>query len=182
MMLIINICKEQLHYFEFVKPIGNILSRNNIEFITKHYKELTFEDVRKSKRIIICGTSLKDNEFLENEKLFEWLLIYDRPLLGICGGIELIGKVFGGKIKNKQEIGLNEIDFEKPFLGLKEKNKVYQLHNFYVDISNVKDIEIYSRSYFNIPQAIKHKSKPIYGVLFHPEVRNKGLVEEFCKL
>ena len=103
MMLIINICKEQLHYFEFVKPIGNILSRNNIEFITKHYKELTFEDVRKSKRIIICGTSLKDNEFLENEKLFEWLLIYDRPLLGICGGIELIGKVFGGKIKNKQE-------------------------------------------------------------------------------
>jgi len=29
--------------------------------------------------------------------------------------------------------------------------------------------------------AIKHKLKDVYGVLFHPEVRNKEVVERFIR-
>jgi GMP synthase (glutamine-hydrolysing) len=32
-----------------------------------------------------------------------------------------------------------------------------------------------------VVQAVKHKERPIYGVLFHPEVRNKNLILEFLK-
>jgi len=181
-ILIINICKERLHELEFVKPIEAILEKQELTFETKHYKNLTIEDIKKPSKIIICGTSLKDNEFLEKEKMFEWILVYSKPLLGICGGMELIGKVYGAQVKKKQEIGLNEINFEIPFLGIYDKKQVYQLHDFYIDLSSTKNFEIHSKSYYNIPQAIKHKSKPTYGVLFHPEVRNKELVIEFCKL
>lgn len=181
MILLINICKEKLHYFEFVKPVETILSKNKIEYLTKHYKEINISDLKNSDKIIICGTSLKDNDFLISNK-FEWISLYSKPLLGICGGMEIIGKVFEGKIKEKKEIGFNEINFEIPFLGSYGKKFVYHLHNFYLDPSTIKDFEIFSKSYFNIPQAIKHKSKKIYGVLFHPEVRNENLIIEFCKL
>ncbi|MBI2004350.1 hypothetical protein HYS72_02700 [Candidatus Pacearchaeota archaeon] len=66
MILIINICKEKLHYFEFVKPIEDILRKENIEYQTIYYKKLTDKELlnKKLEKIIICGTSLKDNEYL----------------------------------------------------------------------------------------------------------------------
>ena len=72
MILLINICNEKLHELEFVKPIEDILNKNNIEFKTKHYSKIIKNDL-KSDKIIICGTSLKDNDFLKNLKYFEWL-------------------------------------------------------------------------------------------------------------
>ena len=42
-----------------------------------------------------------------------------------------------------------------------------------------KDFIKFTKS--KIPQAIKHKEKKIYGVLFHPEVRNKELILNFVK-
>ncbi len=31
-------------------------------------------------------------------------------------------------------------------------------------------------------QAIRHRSLPLYGLLFHPEVRNEWIVERFSRL
>ena len=30
-----------------------------------------------------------------------------------------------------------------------------------------------------IPEAVKHKKKELYGVLFHPEVRQKEMIKKF---
>src|SRR3989338_3023769 len=134
-ILIINICKEKLHYFEFVKPIEDILKNSNqktknIKFFTKHYTKLNSLDVDKADRIIICGTSLKDNDFAKDENIatFNWIKPHAKPILGICGGLHFIS---------------------------------------------------YTKS--KIPQAIKHETGEIYGVLFHPEVRNKELILYFVK-
>ena len=68
MILIINICKEKLHYLEFVKPIEDILRKEKIEYQTIYYKKITDKELlnKKLEKIIICGTSLKDNGYLEN--------------------------------------------------------------------------------------------------------------------
>ncbi len=183
MILIINICKEKLHYYEFVKPIEDILKKDGIEYFTKHYKKINKRDLLKANKIIICGTSLKDNDFVENLKEFEWIKNSDKPLLGVCGGMQIIGLLFKGKLKKKQEIGFYEENFKKEFLGLKGKKQVYHLHNYYIDFCQLKDFEIFtSFADGKIPQAVRHKSKQIYGVLFHPEVRNKEMIEEFCRL
>src|SRR3989344_4621898 len=72
MVLLINVCKEKLHYYEFVKPIEDILGKNNLRFFTRHYKKISKEDLENADKIIICGTSLKDNEFLEDIKKYSY--------------------------------------------------------------------------------------------------------------
>ena len=150
MILIINICKEKLHYFEFVKPIEDILKKSKTKFFTIHYKDIIQKDIAKADKVIICGTSLKDNDFLENLEKFEWLKGYPKPVLGICGGMQIIGIINGKKLIKKKQIGL--ID-----------NK-YHIHNFGLkDFKDELEIENYR------------------GYLFHPEVRNKELIEMFAK-
>jgi len=163
MILLINICKEKLHFYEFVKPVGDVLVKNKIKGFIRHYTCLTKRDLEKASKIIICGTSLKDNEFLENIKKFNWITDFQKPILGICGGAHVIGLVLGYKIKKKTGIGLKEINFKKSFLGFLGKKQVYHLHNLQI-----------------LPEVFNKKN--IYSVLFHPEVRNKEMILNFARL
>jgi GMP synthase (glutamine-hydrolysing) len=178
MILIVNICSHNLHYFEFVKPIEDVLIKNNFEFETRFYKELKPELISEVDKVIISGTSIKDNNFLKNLNFFKWIKGFEKPILGICGGMHVLGLIYNGNIRKQQEIGLTQVDFKDEFLGLKENVEVYELHNYYVE-SN--EFEIFAES-SNCRQATKHKNKPFYGVLFHPEVRNKNLIVDFGKL
>ena len=99
MILIISICKEKLHYYEFVKPICDILDSNGMKYFLKSYLDIKDSDLLKSTKVIICGTSLYDNEFIKHLDKFKWILKYNQPLLGICGGMQIIGLIFGGKIR-----------------------------------------------------------------------------------
>jgi len=177
-ILLINICKEKLHYYEFVKPVEDILIQNKIKFFTRDYKKVNEKDLKKAGKIIICGTSLRDNDFLNYLEKFNWIKESENSILGICGGMEIIGLVFGGKLKKKTEIGYYFEDFKKEFLGLKGKKEVYHLHNNYIDFSKLKDFLVFCE-YGKVEQAVKHKEKEIYGVLFHPEVRQKDLILNF---
>src|SRR3989344_9334660 len=118
MILIINICKEKLHYLEFVKPIEDILKKEKIEYQTIYYKKITDKELlnKKLSRIIICGTSLKDNEYLENLNYFKWIKFpkLNKPILGICGGMQIISLIFGGVLVENKEIGQIKIQFEYP--------------------------------------------------------------------
>ena len=76
--------------------------------------------------------------------------------------------------RSEKEIGLIIVNFKKEFLGLKGKKHVYNLHENYVDS---KKFETFAKS--KVPQAVKHKTKSIYGTLFHPEVRNKEIIANF---
>lgn len=163
MILIINICKQKLHYYEFVKPIEDILKKNEFEFFTKHYKDIEKTDLDKAEKVIICGTSLKDNDFLENREKFEWLKDFRKPVFGICGGSHIIGLFLGKELKKEKEIGLKKINIEKGFLGTKGNLRVYHLHRFSV-----------------LPETF-HKDN-FYATLFHPEVRNKQMIIGFCGL
>ncbi|MEM3113059.1 MAG: hypothetical protein QXI33_01395 [Candidatus Pacearchaeota archaeon] len=181
MILIISTCREKLHELEFVKPIEDILKNENVKFKTINYKKISKNLIRKSERIIITGTSLKDNNFLNYIGNFKFINSYNKPILGICAGMHIIGLIYKGKLKKKKQIGPLNIEFNDEFLGIKKYsiNEVYSLHNLYVDFSTIKDFNVIS--YASCPQVVKHNSKEIYGVLFHPEVRNKGIIECFLK-
>lgn len=180
MILLIGVCKENLHYYEFVKPIEDILKNNRIKFFTKNYKDVLESDLDKADKIIICGTSLKDFEYFDNLNKFEWLKTFEKPVLGICAGMQIIGLIFDGKMNKKTEIGFYFENFDNDFLGLGGKHEVYYLHNNFIDFKKIKEFEILCSS-SGVSQAVKHKNKSIYGILFHPEVRNKKLIEEFVK-
>ena len=176
MIIIIQICEEELHYYEFVKPIEDILKNNNLEFNTLYYKQLKESHISNANKFIISGTSLKDNKFLENIDYFQWIKKNNKPILGICGGMHILGLTFNGELKKQKEIGLTNIKFKKELFGLKETVEAYELHGYY---TYSPEFEIIAESE-KCPQAIKHKNKPFYGVLFHPEVRNKELISNFA--
>ncbi len=182
MILLINICKEKLHYLEFVKPVEDILRKNKIPFFTRTYREINSKDIANSDKIIICGTALRDNQFMENLDRFSWIKEYEKPLLGICGGMQIIGKSFKGIIRKEPQMGFFHEKFHKNFLGLEGSKEVYHLHNYYIDFSVLDTFNSYCTSDNEIVQAVKHESKEIYGVLFHPEVRQKELILNFCKI
>ena len=141
------------------------MKTNGFSYKTKHYKKIGQKDIINASKIIICGTSLKDNEFLKNTKEFSWIKNYEKPLLGICGGAHIIGLTLGYKLKKGEEIGLKPFEIKKEFLGIKPGRKinVYHLHQFKV-----------------LPEVFKKDN--LYATLFHPEVRNKNIIVEFCRL
>jgi len=182
-ILIISTCKEKLHELEFIKPIEDILKKQKTNFTAKHYKELSLKDINKAKKIIICGTSLQDNEFIEDINQFQWIKNSDKPILGICAGMQIIGLIFNEnnrkeKINTKTEIGFYTEKFRKNFLNIEGEKEVYHLHNNSIDFSKSNEFEVFASSE-NVSQAVKHKSKNIFGILFHPEVRNKELIINF---
>ena len=177
MILVIDTCAEKLHSLEFTRPIEDILKKAGYKIVTKHYSAIRSQDLAYAEKIIICGTGLMDNKVSEDSSMFGWIKTIGKPLLGICAGMQLIGTAFGGRMKKKTEIGFYKEHF-KSFLGLKDEESVYHLHNYYVSFDK-KKFEFFSKE--PIPQAVKHKTKEIYGVLFHPEVSQKQMILEFAK-
>jgi GMP synthase (glutamine-hydrolysing) len=180
-ILIINVCKEKLYYYEFVKPIEDILKVENKEQETWSYKRVNEKIVKKYNKIIVCGASLRDEEYLENLKCFEWIKTYKGKLLGICAGMQIICKIFGCEIEKNMDIGMKMISIRKEFLGLKGWKEVFELHNYGIlhNSDLEREFEIFSQGSID---AIKHKEKEIYGVLFHPEVRQKEVIRNFANL
>ena len=175
MILIINTCDKLLHSLEFVKPIVDILERKKINYFAKHYTELDSNVAKNADKIIICGTGLKDNEFMDHYERFGWIKDYDKPLLGICAGMHIIANVFGSKSVRCRQIGVNKIKLKENMLTDKEEMEVYELHNYSVKLP--KDFINLGKD--KCMQMIKHKKKKVYGVMFHPEVLNKEIIENF---
>ncbi len=171
-VLIVSTCSEKLNELEFVNPIVNLVGKK-VDYEIVNISDAEKKSVKFDK-VIICGTAVADNDYLENN--FEWLKDLNKPVLGICSGIQIIAKTFGGVIIPKKEIGMVEVKGE---LFGQKKFKAYALHTN--GVSKLSEFKILARSKKSV-QAIKHKSKEIYGVMFHPEVRNEWVISEFIKI
>ena len=178
MILLIDLCyeKDSLSQYEFVFPIRKIVENTKQKTEIIHFSELTEEHIEKANKIILCGTALKDNAFIDHFEKFSWLTTTKKPVLGICAGMQIIGLAFGSTITKQKEIGMTQIITKDAIFG-DSMISAYELHGnsiqvpegFQIIAENVKGV-----------QAIK-KDK-IYGIVFHPEVRNKKLIENFLLL
>lgn len=177
MMIVIDLCNEELHSAEFFAPVVELVKKHNDVKIV-HYLDIEQEDIYNSNGIIICGTALKDDSYLENLDKFEWLLYYDKKVLGICAGMQIISLIFGGsKLDNELEIGKTEAFFRNNPFNLKESEYVYALHK--LNISCPPSFKVYGESK-RCTQMIGHEKRKIWGVMFHPEVMNQQVIEKFC--
>ncbi len=111
------------------------------------------------------------------------------PVLGICYGMQLMSKLFSGKVKHapNREYGDSKLIADKPdeiFSGLGNKFTVWMSHGDHV----LKMPEGFAKIAHtaNSPlAAIKHKGKKLYGVQFHPEVvhtpQGLKIIDNFLK-
>ncbi len=177
MILIIdmNYKKNSLGFDEFVSPI-TLIVKSQGDFSIKHYLEVTSQDLAESDKIILSGTTLKDTATLNHSEKFMWLKETDKPVLGICAGMQTIGLVFGCRLTRCLEIGMTKISTIKENPLFNGDFEAYSLHSYCLE--DLVDFEVWARSAKCI-QAIKHKEKQISGVLFHPEVRNPNMLKQF---
>lgn len=180
-ILIVNVCKNKMHYLEFVKPVEEIIKQEGKEYETKNYKKIDYKELKDYNKIIICGTSLQDNEYLENADKFEWIKKYKGKILGICAGAQIICKLFGCKLIKKVDIGMKQVLIKTNFFGLQGWVEVYELHNYSIEHNPIieRKFDIFSQGSID---AIKHKEKNIYAVMFHPEARQKSLIANFVNI
>lgn len=180
MILIVdmNYKKASLGFYEFVSPIISIVG-NLREHVVKHFSELHADEVSKYDQIVLSGTALKDQATLHHIEKFEWIKDCDKSILGICAGMQTIGLVFGLRLYECVEIGMSKITTTRENPLFSSTFKAYGLHNYSAQSSSDFDVLAESKK---CVQAIKHKKKAVYGVLFHPEVRNKEILERFILL
>lgn len=125
------------------------------------------------KAIVLSGgpsSVLEDGSPLPDPALFD----LDMPILGICYGLQAIGLLMGGSVvpATHREYGHATIKHSDPeglFYGLEPEQKVWMSHGDRVE-TLPPDFEIIGVSDNSPVCAVKHTSRPIFGIQFHPEV------------
>jgi len=176
-ILIISTCSEKLSEREFVTPISKIVGATNQKIL--HYTECTEQNIFEFEKILICGTSLQDNSYQKDIDKFKILTNFEKPILGICSGMQIVCTIFGDKIIKNLEIGMVDIETLEKNSLCKGKFQAYSIHNN--SVGNLVYFTILAQSETSI-QVIKHKTKDIFGVSFHPEVRNESIIENFLSI
>lgn len=183
MILLLDLCyeKDSLSKYEFVFPIADTLKRAGVHFEILHFTEMAEEELDNYDKIILCGTALKDNTYADRIGMFSWLKQCNMPVMGVCAGMQVISAVFGGRIVPGPAIGLEEIKILKdtPLMGEPRRIEGYHLHN---SGATLPEGFLLVAGTTEVVEAFKHRERPIYGIIFHPEVRNRWILERFAGL
>jgi len=114
------------------------------------------------------------------------------PVFGVCLGQQAIGEVFGAALLHapRQMHGkTSQIghDGSGIFAGLPAPIEATRYHSLALDEATIPaELHVAARSDDGVVQAIAHRTKPVYGVQFHPESvlsrHGAALLENFLRL
>lgn len=98
------------------------------------------------------------------------------PILGICYGMQLLTQHFGGTVSASQhaENGQVLLELNTPgthselFVGTPQTQPVWMTHNDFVT-ALPEELELLASTTDSPIAVVRHRSKPIWGVLPHPE-------------
>jgi GMP synthase (glutamine-hydrolysing) len=166
---------------EFVAPVERIVRQEGFSPRVRYYNEVVPEDLDPAGGAILCGTALADSGYLDAPERFAWLPSFPRPVLGICAGMQVIARVHGGDVYPEVCIGMagQEVVAPDPLLTGRDRFLAYELHGLSVAAPASFRVLAASPPHARI---IRHREKPVYGVMFHPEVRNEWLIRRFLGL
>jgi GMP synthase (glutamine-hydrolysing) len=102
------------------------------------------------------------------------ILELNLPILGLCYGHQLLAQLTSGKVEPAacKEYGTTQVTVDKPvgvLEGLSKREKVWMSHGDTV-FSLPSEFEELAHTESCPVAAFRHKSKPIYGLQWHPEV------------
>jgi GMP synthase (glutamine-hydrolysing) len=174
--IVVDLCDRDLSWSEYVRPIAVIAGE---AATVMRYSDVTEEDVEAEDAVVICGTALLDDVYLDHLDAFDWLRHTSTPVLGVCAGMQVIALLHGARLVPGKEIGMTPIEpvDDNPLVPAPEQ--VYCLHRH--DLGGLDEFRVLARSECCV-QAIAHRTRPLHGVAFHPEVRRENVVSRFLSL
>lgn len=169
---------ERILIFDFGSQYGQLIARRVREQnvfcqIVRH--NLTADRVAelKPRGIILSGgpaSVYEPGAPQIDPKIFE----LDIPVLGICYGMQLACQKFGSQVKSapSREFGRAHIKIEKTehlFAGVPHETIVWMSHGDQVQMANGEFVTLASTDTCPFA-AVRHRSRPVFGLQFHPEV------------
>ena len=192
--------KDRIIVIDFGSQVTKLIARRIREFgvlseILNIEEFKNINDYSSIKGIILSGgpSSVTQKNYPKIPKLVFRKKI---PILGICYGLQLIAKIFGGKVRE----GIKKREFGRAIL-IKNKNSIL-IKNFFK--KKIKKVWMSHQDYIvKIPKGfikiastkesdltiIENKNLNIYGIQFHPEVTHtengkiiiKNFIFSICK-
>ncbi len=186
-----DIHAEKILILDFGSQYTQLIARRVRElgvYCEIHRPDLPAEDIRRfAPRGIILSGGPASVETEGSPRCDPSVFSSELPVLGICYGLQLISKLLGGRVDRSahREYGSAELEVlsaRGPLAGFKlgERVKVLMSHGDRVD-TLPPDFEAIGRSGNSPYAAAAHKSKPIYGLQFHPEVVHTPMGKEMLR-
>ena len=192
--------KEKVLIIDFGSQVTKLIARRVrdlgifSEIITP--KEIKrFKDFNSVRGIILSGgpSTVTKEKF---ERVPIEIFSKKIPILGICYGLQLIAKLYGGKIKSSKR----KREFGRAFIFKKRRSELTK--NFFKNKSSVwmshedavvklpKNFQVIAYTKDSRLTIIENKKKKIYGVQFHPEITHtdngkqifKNFLFSICKI
>lgn len=167
-------------------------------FVIDNYDSFTYNLVHLLEAID-CNVTVRRNDQFELDEIspFEKVLISPGPgipdqagktkevikkfsdsksILGVCLGHQAIAEVFGGSLKQLEQVyhGVSSKAFivdkeEILFKNLSDKIEVGRYHSWTVDTKLPQELKITAVDEHNHVMALKHINLDVKGIQFHPE-------------
>ncbi|WP_127714437.1 glutamine-hydrolyzing GMP synthase [Halobacteriovorax sp. HLS] len=156
------------------------------EIITLSECRELFENGQLPEALILSGGP---QSVFEDENDYSFIFSKtDLPILGICYGMQLLGRYFEGKVERGTigEYGHAEINFEQGHLfeNCPSKVNVWMSHSDHISVVP-KDFDVVIKSHNGLIAGIQHQSRKILGLQFHPEVEHsdhgKDILNHFLR-
>ena len=100
------------------------------------------------------------------------LLAADRPVLGVCLGMQGLVTAYGGVVDRIEpvhgEVASVRHDGRSVFAGIPSPVEVVRYHSL-AAVSVPEALEVTARSEDGVVMGVRHRSLPLEGVQFHPE-------------
>lgn len=120
-----------------------------------------------------------------------WVLDSKKPILGICYGMQLLSKEFGGSVRSGTQREYGKADLILDYSAgcwasnalnqLPTKQTVWMSHGDDVENLNAS-FTIIGRTADGVVAAVAHKELPYIGLQFHPEVQHSDHGKEVLKI
>ncbi len=162
------------NYDSFTYNLSHLVKELGADVTVVRNDRFELEDLKDFDKIILSpGPGIPSEAGLLTDVVRRYAA--EKPILGVCLGHQAIGEVFGGKLKNLDEVfhgvATEGIHTDDPlFVDVPQRFTMGRYHSWVVDTESLPDsLEVIAKSDEGQIMALRHKTFHVRGIQFHPE-------------
>lgn len=163
------------NYDSFVYNLVHYLEELDCKVVVRRNDQLHIDDVEDYDKVLLSpGPGIPDEAGLLKPIIEKYAAT--KSILGVCLGMQAIGEVFGGTLRNLDDVyhGVATkidlfVDDEYIFKDLNKELQVGRYHSWVVEKNLPPVLQATSYDEKGEVMSLRHKEYDVRGVQFHPE-------------